>query len=334
MAALENISYVTIGALYLNQTEKNNTVNESHTSFIIAAGFILFTSFIGILGNSLVFWYLSFKIKRTKYTTYIINLAVADLIYLIFMSVVMSIAILRYLKQNIAADPKKVIFGLEILLDFGQYADMFLLTAVSVERCMAIYYPMWYRYRRPKFQSLLVCVICWGLSMLATLVDNIGCPVELFGTVGARCTAVHTFLSVLVFLLIIPTMVISSLIMLIILKKPSKQEHPPKLVIVIVATVIVFLISVAPVRVLWLLLYLQILPEGFSSAAFFYAVYICISINSTVNPFIYFLVGTQKMHGAWNFLEKALKKVFGEEEGEKGVTKHHEEGSTKESNIS
>ncbi|KAJ1166750.1 hypothetical protein NDU88_007147 [Pleurodeles waltl] len=243
MAALENISYVTIGALYLNQTEKNNTVNESHTSFIIAAGFILFTSFIGILGNSLVFWYLSFKIKRTKYTTYIINLAVADLIYLIFMSVVMSIAILRYLKQNIAADPKKVIFGLEILLDFGQYADMFLLTAVSVERCMAIYYPMWYRYRRPKFQSLLVCVICWGLSMLATLVDNIGCPVELF-------------------------------------------------------------------------------------------VYICISINSTVNPFIYFLVGTQKMHGAWNFLEKALKKVFGEEEGEKGVTKHHEEGSTKESNIS
>ncbi|XP_078521716.1 proto-oncogene Mas-like [Lissotriton helveticus] len=321
-----------------NETMEDNSVMDSSSSFIIAAGFILFISFCGIIGNSLVFWYLCFKIKRTKYTIYIINLAVADLIYLIFISVVMCITILLFLNQKPAADPLTVLFGLEIVLGLGNYADMFLLTAISVERCLATYHPMWYRYKRPSFQSLLVCLISWSLSILVTLVDNLGCPSDKFGTVAAPCTTVHTFLSVLVFLLIIPTMVISSLIMLIMVKKSSKQNHPPKLVIVIVATVIVFLISVAPVRVLWLLLYLQVLPSGFSAGAFFFAVYMCISINSSINPYIYFLVGRQKMQGVWNFLEKALKKVFGEEEdneeGEKGVTKHREEGDTTESNIS
>ncbi|XP_078521815.1 proto-oncogene Mas-like [Lissotriton helveticus] len=324
--------------LDFHKPEEDTPVMASSTSFIIAAGFILFICFFGIIGNSLVFWYLCLKIKRTKYTIYIINLAVADLIYLIFISLVMSITIPLFLKQELAADPITVMFALEIILGLGNYAGMFLLTAISVERCLAIYHPMWYRYKRPKFQSLLVCVIIWGLSILLTLVDNVGCPPELFGTVTVRCTAVHIFLSVLVFLLIIPTMVISSLIMLITVKKSSKKNHPPKLVIVIVATVMVFLISVAPVRVLWLLLYLMVLPSGFSSATFFFAVYMCISINSSVNPFIYFVVGRQKMQGVQNFLEKALKKVFGEEEdkeeGEKGVTKHHEEGETTEPNIS
>ncbi|XP_078509232.1 proto-oncogene Mas-like [Lissotriton helveticus] len=333
-----SINQTISSALGFNETHEDNLVMESATSFIIAAGFILLISFFGIIGNSLIFWYLCFKIKRTKYTIYIINLAVADLIYLIFISVEMCITILLFFKQKPAADRLTVVFALEIILSLGNYAGMFLLTAISVERCSAIYHPIWHRYNRPKFQSLLLCVISWGLSILVTLVDNIGCPPELFGTVAIRCTAVHTFLSVLVFLLIIPTMVISSLIMLIMVKKSSKQDHPPKLVIVIVASVIVFLISVAPVRILWLLLYLQVLPSGFSSAALFFAVYMCISINSSVNPYIYFLVGRQKMQGVHDFLEKTLKKVFGEEEdkeeGEKGVPKHHEEINTVEPNIS
>ncbi|XP_069083957.1 proto-oncogene Mas-like [Pleurodeles waltl] len=339
MADTESIPRNITNAVHFNGTGELNPAMESATSFIIAAGFILFTSFIGILGNTLVFWYLCFKIKRTKYTVYIINLSVADLSYLIFISLLMCFTILHFLKQELTDDQETVMFALEILHGLVNYADMFLLTAISVERCMAIYCPMWYRYNRPTFQSLLVCVISWGLSILVTLVDNLGCPVELFETVGARCTAVHTFLSVLVFLLIIPTMVIASLSMLIMVKKSSRQHHPPKLVIVIVATVFVFLISVAPVRVLWLLLYLQILPAGFSSAAFFFAVHMCISINCSVNPFIYFLVGRQKMQGVWNFLEKGLKKVFREEEDEEGrgkeeATKGIDEGDTTESNSS
>ncbi|KAJ1166749.1 hypothetical protein NDU88_007146 [Pleurodeles waltl] len=58
-----------------------------------------------------------------------------------------------------------------------------------------------------------------------------------------------------------------------------------------------------------------------------------------VNPFIYFLVGRQKMQGVWNFLEKGLKKVFREEEDEEGrgkeeATKGIDEGDTTESNSS
>ncbi|XP_078521638.1 mas-related G-protein coupled receptor member H-like isoform X2 [Lissotriton helveticus] len=333
MADAGSISSNITNALGLNKT---HPVMESATSFIIAAGFMLFICFFGIIGNSLVFWYLCFKIKRTKYTVYIINLAVADLIYLIFISVELGIIIRQLLKQ-IPAEIT-VMFSLDIILSIGHYAAMFLLTAISVERCLAIYHPMWYRYKRPSFQSLLVCVIIWGLSILVTLVENEGCPPDLYHKMGVQCTAVHTFLSVLVFLLLIPTMVISSLIMLIMVKNSSKKKHPPKLIIVIVTTVLVFLISVAPVRVLCLLGYLKVYPSGFSFNALAFAIYMCISINSSVNPIIYLVVGRQKIQGVWNFLEKALKKVFGEEEdkeeGEKGVTKHHEDRDIIKPNIS
>ncbi|XP_069483812.1 proto-oncogene Mas-like [Ambystoma mexicanum] len=336
MTGLGNMSLNITDAAGFNETADSMTEPSSSNSFITAAAFILLISILGLIGNSLVFWYLGFKIKRTKYTVYIINLAVADLIYLFCISIVMCITIVLFLKDRPISNAFSILKVLEITLNCGYYAEMFFLTAVSLERCISIYHPIWYPYKWLKFQSAVVCFIIWVLSCLVTLVDNLGCPPELFGTVAYRCTAVHTFLSVLVFLVIIPIMVISSLTLVIKIRKTSTQVQRSKFVIVIVASVIIFLLSVAPMRLLWLLLYLQVYPHSFSVEAFFFAVYICVSINSSVNPFIYFLVGRLNMKGVQVYLEGALKKVFREDEEEEGdrEKKDHEEGDTIDSTIS
>ncbi|XP_078509188.1 proto-oncogene Mas-like [Lissotriton helveticus] len=339
MANVGNMSLNT-GAGGINGTAMGTSATGSVNGFVTAAGFILVISLLGIIGNSLVFWYLGFRIKRTKYTVYILNLAVADLIYLICISVVMSITVVLFLEPNHnIANPGKVLDILEIFLDFGNTADMFLLTAISVERCLSVFFPFWYRCKRPKIQSVFVCSLLWCLSGLVTLVDNIVCPQELFGKISGRCTGVQIFLSVLIFIITIPIMVSSSLILVIKIQRTTKKGQPPKLFKVIVISVILFLISVAPVRLLWLLLYLQSLPFIFSAGAFFFASYACVSINSSANPFVYFMVGSHNMKGVCEYLERALKKVFREEEEEGrgegcAMTKANEDSDTMDSNIS
>ncbi|XP_069083956.1 proto-oncogene Mas-like [Pleurodeles waltl] len=340
MANVGNMSLNNTGAGGINGTGMDNSATGSMNGFIGAAGFILLISLLGIIGNSLVFWYLGFRIKRTKYTVYILNLAVADLIYLISVSIVMSITIVLFLEPNHKiANPQKVLDVLEFFLDFGNTADMFLLTAISVERCLSVFYPLWYRCNRPKIQSVLVCALLWVLSGLVTLVDNLVCPQNIFGKISGRCTGVQIFLSVLIFVIAIPIMVSSSLILVIKIRRTTKKEQSPKLFVVIVITVIIFLISVAPVRLLWLLLYLQTLPSSFATGAFFFVSYTCVSINSSANPFVYFTVGRHNIKGVCEYLERALKKVFREEEEEDsgmvcGMTKVSEEGDTTDSNIS
>ncbi|XP_069484939.1 proto-oncogene Mas-like [Ambystoma mexicanum] len=336
MAGFENNSLNDTGAASSNGTDGATSGMDSPTPIITAAAFVLLISILGMIGNSLVFWYLGFRIKRTKYTIYIINLAVADLIYLTFISIVMCITFVLYLKANSIENAFNIVYGLEIILDFGKYADMFFLTAISVERCMSVYCPIWYRNNRPKNQSVFVCVIIWGLSVLVTLVNNVGCPSEIFHEISGRCTSVLVFIAVLVFLVVIPLMIISSLILLITIRRTSRQVQPSKIIIVIVASVVVFLISVAPVTLLWLLLYLDAYPSSFSIEGFFFAVYLCISINSSVNPFIYFLVGRHNMKGVCAYLERALKKVFREDddEEESGPAKVQMDQETRDSNIS
>ncbi|XP_078521974.1 proto-oncogene Mas-like [Lissotriton helveticus] len=330
-----------IGNLTLNYTdleELNQTaLDNSTTSFIIAASFILLISLFGIIGNSVVFWYLSFKIKSTSSTIYIINLAVADLIYLIFVSIVMCITISLFVKQEGITNPLQVFFALEIIMGLANYADMFIRLAISLERCIVVHYPIRCSYKRQKVRSTLVCVLIWGVSILVTLVDNLGCPPELFGIIAERCTAVQIFLSVLVLLVSIPIMLISSLILLLSTRRTSMKSQSSRLIIIIVATIFVFLLSVAPMRVLWLSLYLQLLPSSFFAGAFFFTVYLVISINSSVNPFIYYLVGRHNMKGIKKCLETALKKAFRDEEGDdqgEEASKDHEMENTTYSEIS
>lgn len=294
----------------------SNISNPGDTSVVVTysvvASVAALLCLFGLLGNAVVIWILSFKIKRTKYTVYILNLAVADFIYLIFVAVVMLLMVSQMVRRHVHS--QKLILALEVMYDFGYNASMFFLTAISVERCLSVLFPIWYKCYRPKHLSSFTCGFIWMLGALLSLLDNFICTSESFKAMTKECTGVQVFSTVLTFVFIIPLMLLSSFILIYIVKSTSKKSRPPKIYVAIIFTVMIFLISVAPIRLLWSLLYFKSFTNTMSALAFFFTSTYCTVFNSSANPFIYFFVGRHRKKRFGGSVNEALTRVFKDDE--------------------
>ncbi|NXQ62827.1 C3AR protein, partial [Anthoscopus minutus] len=121
----------------------------------------------GIPGNGLVIWVAGLKMKRSVNTVWFLNLAVAD---------VMCCLSLPFFIVHLALHEHwpygwflcKVIPSVII---FTMFASIFLLVAISIDRCLLVMKPVWCQnHRTVKFVSL----ICSGIWMLAFIFC---CPV-------------------------------------------------------------------------------------------------------------------------------------------------------------
>ncbi|KAM8966970.1 proto-oncogene Mas-like [Pelodytes ibericus] len=298
--------------------------------FTITASCIFAICLFGMLGNGVAFWFLCFRIPRNKYTVYIINLMFADFIYLFFTAILMILQIDQL--QNIHPYSHSVAnthLILEIVYDGAYQGGMLFLLAISIERCLSVYYPIWYRCRRPKHQSVRVCLTLWIFASLVSLLENLVCSPKLFSIGSKECTGVQTMEFVLAIGISVPLMLLSSTILLIRIQKNSKRCRPPKLYTIIIISVFVFLIAAVPIKFMWLLLFLKYLPNDFHTERFFYVSILCIVLSSTINPYIYFMVGRQKkqkklksqgsihsaLHSAFNVEEEETDKSFSDDTG-------------------
>ncbi|NXU64556.1 C3AR protein, partial [Horornis vulcanius] len=122
---------------------------------------------IGIPGNGLVIWVAGLKMKRSVNTVWFLNLAVADI--MCCMSLPFSIVHLALQEHwPYGWFLCKVIPSVII---FTMFASVFLLVAISIDRCLLVMKPVWCQnHRTVKFVSL----ICSGIWMLAFIFC---CPV-------------------------------------------------------------------------------------------------------------------------------------------------------------
>ncbi|KAG8576010.1 hypothetical protein GDO81_009744 [Engystomops pustulosus] len=312
------------GNLSSNATQMSNRVDVVTYSVVACFGIIL--CLLGMIGNAIVTWILTFSIKRTKYTVYILNLAIADFLYLIFVAVVLLLMVDQMLNRNRLT--KVTLLALEVMYDFGYNAGMLFLTAISIERCLSVLFPIWYKCYRPKHLSSFACGFIWLLGALLSLLDNFVCPSQAFMATTKECTGIQIFSTVLTFVFIIPLMLLSSFILIYIIKTTSKKSRPPKIYLAIIMTVIVFLISVAPIRLLWSLLYFKLLNNTITAVAFFFATTYCTAFNSSANPFIYYFVGRQRKKRFGGSINEALSRVFKDDE-----TEQTSDGSTTTSSV-
>ncbi|XP_009693313.1 PREDICTED: mas-related G-protein coupled receptor member D-like [Cariama cristata] len=86
--------------------------------------------FCGLLGNVVVMRFLGFHMKKSPFTVYVLNLAITDFFLILF------------------------------------FFSIYLLTAISVERCLSILFPIWYRCHCPNHLSGIVCGVLWALPGL------------------------------------------------------------------------------------------------------------------------------------------------------------------------
>ncbi|XP_078247798.1 proto-oncogene Mas-like [Pogona vitticeps] len=277
----------------------------------IINGFILLISLLGLVGNGVVIWLLGFRIKRNPYATYILNLSVADfgvLICLIFIAISNSVD-----TQNGINPPVYLYFYIIFELFFFAYStSQFLLAAISIERCVAVIFPLWHQCHRPPHLSAIACALIWILSFLLPAVSF-----TLLST-GILFTQHLLFQLIVNVFLCAPLMLISTLILFIKVYNKANQRHKQgKLVTAILLALLFFLIFALPLNVFYITLYFCF--RCFSSYTSFYSLLpiglLCASLNSSINPLIYFLVGQRQRHSQVRVSMKvALKKVFEDEQ--------------------
>uniref|UniRef100_A0A8D0GGU9 G-protein coupled receptors family 1 profile domain-containing protein n=1 Tax=Sphenodon punctatus TaxID=8508 RepID=A0A8D0GGU9_SPHPU len=255
----------------------SNTNIPKHLSIII--------SFLGFVENAIVFWVLCFQVRRNPFTVYITNLCVADAFWLLCIFLLYLDIITDYRLSINHTYSSQMIVMLTSL--FGYNTGLYLLTAISVERCVSVLYPVWYRCHRPKHQSAITCSILWVLSSVMTAAEYFVCfePTEQDPHFG-KCVAVTIFIFILNFLGFTPLIIMCNIILVIQICRNSWRPHSSKLYLIIVTTVIIFLLFALPLRL------------------------ILFVINSSANPIVYYIVGNSKKKRFRESLKVVLNRAF------------------------
>ncbi|XDC58047.1 hypothetical protein R6Z07M_009229 [Ovis aries] len=288
-------------------TSGNTSVRDPRREIPIVHWVIMSISPLGFVENGILLWFLCFRMRRNPFTVYITHLSVAD-ISLLFCIFILSVD--YALDYELSSGYYYTIVTLSVTFLFGYNTGLYLLTAISVERCLSVLYPIWYRCHRPKHQSAFVCALLWALSCLVTTMEYVMC-IDSEGQTHSRsdCRAVIIFIAILSFLVFTPLMVVSSTILVVKIRKNSWASHSSKLYLVITVTVIIFFIFAMPMRLLYLLYY-----EYWSTFKSLHHVSLLFStINSSANPFIYFFVGSSRKKRFKESLKVVLTRAFKDE---------------------
>ncbi|XP_042320141.1 mas-related G-protein coupled receptor member H-like [Sceloporus undulatus] len=264
--------------------------------------FIVLICLLGFVGNGMVIWFLGFRMKRNPFTTYILNLSIADFGVLLCIICTSTFVIIVHLYNRINAFAEMFLIFLELFF-FTYSTGQFLLVAISIDRCVAVLFPLWHRCHRPPHLSTIVCALIWILSFLLS-----GIHFTLHRAVSSEKSPLLYQLVVNV-LLCTPLMVISTLVLFIQVCCKPEQQQRRKLVTAILLSLLFFLIFALPLNVIYIIKYFySFLPSlmviGFG----------CASLNSSINPLIYFLVGRRQKKGRSRMSMKvALQRVFKDE---------------------
>ncbi|XP_051820808.1 mas-related G-protein coupled receptor member X4-like [Antechinus flavipes] len=256
----------------------------------------LFIALLGLIGNGAVLWLLGFRIRRNPFSIYILNLAVADAIFLCFSFLITIDTLFRSIFEYLT--------GIMLLfLRFIFYtAGLSLLAAISTERCLSVLFPIWYRCRRPKHTSAAVCAGLWALAGVFGLLSLV------FGD----CFYLNLFTFITIqgswFLLVTFVMGVSSLTLLLRVQCGSQRRRLPRFYLLILLTVLVFLFCGLPWGI-WAVLY-------FWFNIFLIPYWLCdllACVNSSVNPLIYFFIG-RLGNRKREPLRVVLQRAFGDEQ--------------------
>ncbi|XP_044541374.1 LOW QUALITY PROTEIN: mas-related G-protein coupled receptor member X1-like [Gracilinanus agilis] len=262
----------------------------------------LVIALVGLVGNSIVLWLLGFRIQRSPFSVYILNLAAADALLLGSYSGFCVGEIVAHLYTS----------GLRILwsciLYMSHCVGLSLLAAISTERCLSGLFPIWYRCHQPKYTSATVCAVLWALQGLywgALVALNLLSNFHVFQDFYLSLP----FIGIGWFSLLTCVLCISSLTLVLSIQFSSQRRRPPRLYLLILLTVLVFLLCGLPLGIIGSInsfSYTIVISNG--------SLRLLACVNSSANPFIYFFLGSQWHKRGREPLRVVLQRALGEEQ--------------------
>ncbi|XP_054841884.1 mas-related G-protein coupled receptor member H-like [Eublepharis macularius] len=231
--------------------------------------FIILICTLGLIGNGIVFCLLCCSIKRNFFSVYILNLAVADFGVLI---AAVSLYICAWISPKPASSVSisKTYEHLIYLYFFVQCSSIHFLTAMSVDRCLVILFPVWHRCHRPKNFSAIVSTVLWGISCI-------------FLGIFFSCWNGTNTIIIISFMIFFSVMVISTLILFIKVCCNSRLRQHGKIHMAILLSLLFFIITAISIC---LFVKFSNSMNKLSSVTL-----LLTCMNSSINPVIYFIFG-------------------------------------------
>ncbi|KAM7086734.1 mas-related G-protein coupled receptor member X2-like [Molossus nigricans] len=255
----------------------------SHTVGIILELLTIIIALAGLAGNVVVLWLLGFRMRRNTFSVYILNLAGADCLFLCS-RIILSLDRILYLYLS-SSNIYVIVISVSI---FAYIAGLSILSAISTERCLSVLWPIWYRCRRPRHLSAIVCALIWALSLLLSILEGMYCVSLSEEMHHFKCPEFEFIIAAWLILLFV-LLSGSSLVLMTRLLCGSQRMPLTRLYVTLMLTVLVFLLCGLPYGINWSLLYWV----GYHFPFPLNLVGMLLScVNSGANPIIYFLVGS------------------------------------------
>ncbi|KAJ6650311.1 hypothetical protein lerEdw1_013405 [Lerista edwardsae] len=262
----------------------------------------------GVVVNGVVIWLLRSHINRNPFPIYIKNLSLADLGLLITVAASKIFWIVE--KCRPFSSCKLLLELFEDLFLFLYTTGQFLLTIISIDRCVSVFFPIWYRCHRPRRLTTAVSILTWIVSFAlpgAQFSFTVDHYQEGFSNLNYSLVNIQRIVNALVCL---PLMAISTLILLIKFSLKSQQPRRGKLLKAILLALLFFFLFAFPMNIIYyntiftLNRYPHLIEFGF----------LCTCLNSSINPVFYFLVGRKGSNQTKGNVKAILEGVFKEEE--------------------
>ncbi|XP_045039072.2 mas-related G-protein coupled receptor member B2-like [Desmodus rotundus] len=253
----------------------------------------------GLVGNGLVLGLLGFSVKWGEFTVFIFHLSLADFLYLSCQTVLF-IQIILAAFHDIWFDVSYVLG----LTDISYTVGLWLLTTISVTRCLSVLRPIWCRLHAPRHAPAVVCALIWVSSVSVNVHHFLVCWVGKFSN-GHSCAVYMLIYSVCSCVLFSVT-VMCILIVLFKVRSRAQLRPPLKLYITVLLTVL-FLLFAFPLGIyVFFLRYTEVfyLPNILLLLA---------CVNSSANPLVYYFVGRIGGCRRGKNLQEVFQKALGEE---------------------
>ncbi|XP_026544596.1 mas-related G-protein coupled receptor member H-like [Notechis scutatus] len=184
---------------------------------------------------------------------------------------------------------------------------LLLLVAISIDRCVAVLFPIWHRCSRPKHLSPAVCAFIWICSFLLGGIPNI---VEYVLESNANLYP-HLLMTTEI---CIPLITTSTVILLVKIVLKPKQNKRGRLLVMTLITLLCFLILTVPLDIY--LFIINVLDKNYFSQFPLLDKYFELGacLNSSINQVIYFLVGRKKQTRSRESIKTIFQRVFREDE--------------------
>uniref|UniRef100_A0A8C6I9Z9 MAS-related GPR, member A4 n=1 Tax=Mus spicilegus TaxID=10103 RepID=A0A8C6I9Z9_MUSSI len=248
---------------------------------------IIIFGLVGLTGNAIVFWLLGFRLHRNAFLVYILNLALADFLFLLCHIINSTMLLLDVPLPNSILN-----HCFDIIMTVLYITGLSMLTAISTERCLCVLCPIWYRCRRPEHTSTVLCAVIWVLPLLICILNGYFC--RFFGpkyVIDSVCLATNFFIRTYPMFLFI-VLCLSTLALLARLFCGAGKTKFTRLFVTIMLTVLVFLLCGLPLGFFWFLV--PWINRDFSVLDYilFQTSIVLTTVNSCANPIIYFFVGS------------------------------------------